>query len=73
MNKYLRPGTSLCFRSLAKERPIEVMQYAAKHGYSAIVEETAPLMLDRSLVEIFAVLSPRYFIAWVRIPSKSYV
>lgn len=69
---YLCPGTgSLCFRSLVKEHPLEVMKYAARHDYPAIVEEIAPFMLDRSLVEMCDVLSQKYFVAWVRIPSVS--
>lgn len=73
MNEVLTPSGSLCFRQFVKEHPVEVMKYAARHDYPAIVEEFAPFMLDKSLIEMSVILSPRYFVAWVRIPSVSHL
>jgi len=54
------------YRATLRDHPIEILAYASKHEYLDIMGEVAPLIVDRPLAEIFGVLPPPRFAAWVR-------
>jgi len=55
----------LHMRDNITDHPMEVLSYAAKHGYTSIANRAAPLTLDISLSTVLDILGPVHFKSWV--------
>ena len=65
-NYFPRPCADKSNRNALPQHPYEVMVYAAKHGYSKMVGEAAPLLLDTPLNEMIQKLPEHMAMPWVR-------
>lgn len=52
-------------KSFLPSYALDILSYAAKHGYPDIVGEVAPLMLDKPFSEVSLALPSNYFVTWV--------
>ncbi|KAG6872286.1 hypothetical protein C0995_011229 [Termitomyces sp. Mi166 len=52
--------------------PVEVLNYAAKHGYPGLVEAAVPRLLDLPLEIVVQALSDNLVVPWVRSPSSQF-
>lgn len=48
-----------------KQHPLEVLEYATRHNYSALADEAAPLSIGMSVSKIMKALSYEAFSLWV--------
>ncbi|KAG6916792.1 hypothetical protein DXG01_005315 [Tephrocybe rancida] len=56
----------VCLRQLAANHPVEIFNYASKHGYSDILSIAAPFLLDIPLDELVMTFLPYLVVPWVR-------
>ncbi|KZV74950.1 hypothetical protein PENSPDRAFT_155898 [Peniophora sp. CONT] len=47
-----------------KQRPVEVLSYACKYGYSPLSDEAAPFTVDSEPSDVLASLGPGHFARW---------
>ncbi|KAJ7828986.1 hypothetical protein B0H13DRAFT_2372836 [Mycena leptocephala] len=57
-------SASIFSRSFLPNHAPEIISYANKHDYPAIVEEAAPFLFDASLVEVVKILPPDLIMPW---------
>ena len=50
---------------LYRERPLEVLAYAFRHGYHELMNKCAPSTVSRSVKDVRGILTPILIIAWV--------
>ncbi|KAL1729606.1 hypothetical protein EV714DRAFT_212604 [Schizophyllum commune] len=62
------PAMNMCYTHLDllyRERPLEVLAYAFRHGYHELMNKCAPSTVGRSVKDVRGILTPILIIAWV--------
>ncbi|CAK5272348.1 unnamed protein product [Mycena citricolor] len=63
------PAMNIChirLRDMAKEHPVEVAAYAAKHDYPCLLGEIGPMMISLPAIDVADLLPPNLFRPWTR-------